>query len=164
MPQRYRVRGSLVALALLIGVLSSMSLWATEPATPVCQEQDLMTIHPILPHTGIMEGRGVRVGQHLRRMYCAAQRIMAEPTLARRLPYEVMRQDVARASEDLLTQLQQLATAASARRCFRRTRVVVPPRARRDAPGGARCPPLAPGRDPPGCAHGRRARPRPPWP
>jgi CubicO group peptidase (beta-lactamase class C family) len=44
-------------------------------------------------------------------MYCAAQRIMAEPTLARRLPYEDMRQDVARASEDLLTQLQQLATA-----------------------------------------------------
>src|SRR5207248_4856146 len=35
----------------------------------------------------------------------------AEPTLARRLPYEDMRQDVARASEDLLTQLQQLATA-----------------------------------------------------
>jgi len=44
-------------------------------------------------------------------MYCAAQRIMAEPTLARRLPYEDMRQDATRASQDLLTQLQQLATA-----------------------------------------------------
>ena len=113
MPQQYRVRESLVALALLVGVLSRMSLWATEPATPVCQEQDLMTTHPLLPHTGMVEGREVRLGQHLRRMYCAAQRIMAEPTLARRLPYEDMRQDVARASEDLLTQLQQLATAAT---------------------------------------------------
>ena len=111
MPQRSRVRGSLVALALLGGVLSRMSLWATEPATHVCQEQALMTTHPIWPHIGIVEGRGVRVGQNLRRMYCAAQRIMAEPTLERRLPYEDMRQDVARASEDLLTQLQLLATA-----------------------------------------------------
>jgi hypothetical protein len=68
MPQRSRIRGSLVVLALLVGVLSSMSLWATEPATPVCQEQDLMTTHPLLPHTGIVEGRGVRLGQHLRRM------------------------------------------------------------------------------------------------
>jgi hypothetical protein len=111
MPQRSRVRGSLMALALLGGVLSSMLLWATEPATPVCQAQDLMTTHPLRPHIGTVAGRGVRMGQHLQRMYCAAQRIMAEPMLQRRLPYEDMRQDVARASMDLLTQLQQLATA-----------------------------------------------------
>ncbi len=58
-----------------------------------------------------LELLATRLTQNLRRMYCAAQRIMVEPTLDRRLPYEEHRQDADRAIRALVSQLQLVATA-----------------------------------------------------
>lgn len=102
------VLGSLLALATLS---VSVAVQAASQALPVCQEQDVVAGSTTPHDTAALEPLAERLTQNLRRMHCAAQRIMEEPTLESRKPYWDVHQRAVRAIEDVVTQLQLIATA-----------------------------------------------------
>lgn len=112
LPRDAKIRALGVKIALVAMFLVSVSVQAAPPAPIACQEQDVIDEPAVLHDTPGTEEPAARLAPNLRRMYCTAQRIMAESTLKRRLPYEAVRQRAARAIEDIVTQLQLTTDAA----------------------------------------------------
>lgn len=112
MPPRNAKIRALGASIALVAMLVGISVQAAPPAPIVCQDRDVMAEPAMLHDTPGQEEPAARLAPNLRRMYCTAQRIMAESNLERRLPYETIRQRAARAIEDILGQLQ-LTTAVA---------------------------------------------------
>lgn len=101
--------GVIIACVALSG---SGAVQAASQVPAVCQEQDVVAVSTTPHDTAALEPLAGRLPHNLRRMHCAAQRIMEEPTLERRKPYEEVRQDAARAMQDIVTQLRLSATEA----------------------------------------------------
>ncbi len=111
MQQRHAI-GVIGVIIALVAMLVSVSVQAALPAP--CHEQDVATEPTAPPGALDQKGPASRLAPNLRRMHCAAQRIMELPTLEDRRPYEEMRQHAARTIEDLTSQLQLSTTAAEA--------------------------------------------------
>ncbi|MEE8291284.1 MAG: serine hydrolase [Candidatus Tectomicrobia bacterium] len=106
-------RGRVDVSIVCIGVLLSASVWSAPQASVACHDQDVVLTDAASHDAGRLEPLATRLDQYLRRMYCTTQRILVEPTLERRRPYEEARQGAALAIEDLLSHLQLTATAAN---------------------------------------------------
>lgn len=98
-------------LIISAGVMLSASVWAAPQGTVACDDHDGVLTAAASHGPGRLELPPVILDRYLRRMYCTTQRILAEPTLERRRPYEEARQGAARVIENLLSHLQLTATA-----------------------------------------------------